>query len=206
MNIKPCFLCGGRNLIWNGQYLCCEDCRKNNIQLIFYADTYFEAIKKWNNRWFDNALLNNLQEAFKYLLDLKLNKGTVHIKGIPYDISYIDSKENYKAIFITKEGQLIGCEYSHYDTIRNLFGINLSEEDVYTLDTICDELLLVRGTCIYKWLSLSLPKKGISTAQINEILRWVSDNKWAERIEVENLMCTPIDLYKCLKGKCYERN
>ena len=88
--LKPCPFCGNHVTIKNENdsfILECENCKNNDIIIMVKDSSKENVINKWNNRVFENFIMDNREKAFE-ILDTYDGKSN---KPIPSDL-----KEEYK--------------------------------------------------------------------------------------------------------------
>ena len=155
----------------------CKHCEEKGIVIRITDKDMIEAQKKWNERVFDNILLENPEQT---ITDLIAYKNGAVIGDNKYHFEYFD-KEDFGWL-IMDDMTVIRCNDSHPEELLKYYEIET--DDIYGFDyeTFCIENGIVRIGVLNRCFYISIPSK-VSHEQITKTLEILTNETKPEIIK-----------------------
>lgn len=191
MSFKKCPFCNNpiEYKIKNNLYsICCDYCKSKGINLLVSAKTLDELKELWNNRTFDDILLDDPEYSIKLLSFLSGKQQN------PQDIVNIESDEKYKkydsimnsndifGYIVLTNGDIVICDEEHTLELIKYVGFDIDCIDKENIDN--DEILkmfvengMIRVSKQMRCLMIDFVPLKVSKLQLNNLSVFLMKNK-----------------------------
>ena len=141
----------------------CSNCEKKGITIKIVGTDIEDVVNKWNNRSFDNLLLEDPEQTIK---DLLAYKNGAEIQNKKYHFEYFD-KDDFGWL-ILDDLTVIRCQDSHPEEILRYYEMG-TDIDGFDYEKFCVDNGIVRIGVLKRCFFISIPTNVIHN-QITKII------------------------------------
>ena len=184
----------------------CSECKKNGWTIRLENKDYKELINTWNNRKFDNLLMEHPKESITFIELLNGKQiDQEEVKKILKDFDYKNIEldvSNTLGYIQDLEGNIFACTKSHIETLLSSLGIEKAiDYNQTSFDAIVQNVFTKRGyikiSTQAKCMMLEINTELVNKKQIDSLINFLAEDSSRFR----EIKVYYMDLFDC-KENC----